>query len=367
MGRQKKPEEEEEGPDKSWLESWADAMTLLMAFFIMLFAFALVDETKFADFKVGIVTALGVADPVLGQADSILENGDGVALTVGLTTTPDPQNQARIEAGEGDLDEEGSVTVDNIEDIRDLLEAKFIENGASEFVSVDIDERGIVVRYDGRVLFRSGSAELSIDSDVILAATADVLRLVDNQVDIEGHTDDVPTGSSWISNRHLSGARASAVVIWMEDFGSIPPRQMAAVGMGETRPLVPNDSDENRAQNRRVEIVIRVNGLLEAGIDVIDPIGDPIGSPIAAELPLDEGSSADVPEDADVPGDADTQDAGAEEASTAEDTTEEEPTGDDIELPLEPAPGGDSGDPSPSDPPNESVPDAIRGIEGLSN
>lgn len=286
MAREPEVVEEDEGPNKDWMESWADAMTLLMAFFVMLFAFALVDETKFADFKVGIVTALGVADPVLGQADSILENGDGVALTVGLTTTPDPENEARIEAAEGDLEETGSVTVDNVEEVRDLLEAKFIENGASEFVSVDIDERGIVIRYDGRVLFRSGSAELSIDSDVILAATAEVLQLIDNPVDIEGHTDDVPTGGRWISNWELSAARASAVVRWVEGFGSVPSRRLAAVGMGETRPLVPNDSDENRAQNRRVEVVIRVAGILESGIDVFDPIGDPVDGDIIGSSPL---------------------------------------------------------------------------------
>lgn len=339
MARAKKPEEEEEGPDKSWLESWADAMTLLMAFFIMLFAFALVDETKFADFKVGIVTALGVADPVLGQADSILENGDGIALTVGLTTTPDPANEARIADGKEDLEESGSVTVDNVEDVRDLLEAKFIENGAAEFVSVDIDERGIVVRYDGRVLFRSGSAELSIDSDVILAATAEVLQLVDNPVDIEGHTDDVPTGGRWISNWELSAARASAVVRWMEGFGSVPSRRLAAVGMGETRPLVANDSDENRAQNRRVEVVIRVSGLVEAGIEVIDPIGDPIESPIAAESPLgvepDEASTDDV---------------------STDDVSSDEPT--DTEPPTD--------EPTPNDP-NAAVPGALRGIEGIQN
>lgn len=296
MARKPEVVEEDDGPNKDWMESWADAMTLLMAFFVMLFAFALVDETKFADFKVGIVTALGVADPVLGQADSILENGDGVALTVGLSTTPDPDNQARIEESSDDLEEEGSITAANIEEVRDLLETKFIENGAAEFVTVDIDERGVVVRYDGRVLFRSGSAELSVDSDVILAATSDVLQLVDNPVDIEGHTDNVPTGARWISNWELSAARASAVVRWMESFGSIPSRRLAAVGMGETRPLVPNDSDENRALNRRVEVVIRVAGLVESDVAVIDPIGDPIDEPIASQVPLGEADE-DQPAD----------------------------------------------------------------------
>lgn len=337
MARKPQVVEEDEGPNKDWMESWADAMTLLMAFFVMLFAFALVDETKFADFKVGIVTALGVADPVLGQADSILENGDGVALTVGLTTTPDPENQARIESAEGDLEETGSVTVDNVEDVRDLLEAKFIENGAAEFVSVDIDERGIVVRYDGRVLFRSGSAELSVDSDLILAATAEVLQLVDNPVDIEGHTDDVPTGGRWISNWELSAARASAVVRWMESFGSIPSRRLAAVGMGETRTLVPNDSDENRALNRRVEVVIRVAGLLESDIDVVDPIGDPIGAPIIETSPLNDQDES-------------TPDDGAPEP----------------EIETDPTPDDADGIPGPLEP-SDFVPDVLRGIETVIN
>lgn len=337
MARKPSVVEEDEGPNKDWMESWADAMTLLMAFFVMLFAFALVDETKFADFKVGMVTALGVADPVAGQADSILENGDGIALTVGLTTTPDPANVARIEKGQEDLQGDGSVTVQNIEDVRDLLEAKFIENGAAEFVSVDIDERGIVVRYDGRVLFRSGSAELSVDSDEILAATAEVLQLVDNGVDIEGHTDDVPTGGSWISNWELSAARASAVVRWMESFGSIPSRRLAAVGMGETRPLVANDNDENRAQNRRVEVVIRVSGLLESNIDLIDPIGDPIDAPIVGASPLTDEVAPAPADDADVPVETDTARSPDDAAS-------------------------DPAVPSPAQP-TDLVPDVVRGIE----
>jgi chemotaxis protein MotB len=304
--RKPKVEEEDEGPDKGWLESWADAMTLLMAFFIMLFAFALVDETKFFDFKVGMVTALGVSDPITEQGDSILESGNGIALEVGLSTVPSVEIRNQVTQGEGELEAVGEVTTDNVEDVRDLLAAKFIENGSAEFVSVDIDERGVVVRYDGRVLFESGSAELGDDSDVVLAATADVLQLIDNPVDIEGHTDDVPTGSRWISNWELSGARASAVVRWMTEFGAIPPRRLAAVGMGETRPLVPNDSDENRRENRRVEVVIRVAGLLESEVDVIDPIGDPIPSPIIDDsISLDAAAPA-APVEEENPSDAES-------------------------------------------------------------
>ena len=296
----RKPVEEDEGPDKSWMESYADAMTLLLAFFIMLFAFALVDETKFYDFKVGMVTALGVSDPVNEQADSLLESGDGIAFTVGLSNVPSQELRNQITQEESELEDEGTVTPENAEEVRQLLEDRYAERGASEYVSVDIDERGIVIRFDERVLFASGSAEVGSASEPLLGTTAEVLQLIDNAVDVEGHTDNVPTGRRWISNWELSAARSSAVTRWLIVNGPLPARRMAAVGMADTRPLVPNGTAENRARNRRVEIVVKVNGLLESEIDVFNPIDDPVGigtSPSAAEGTTDENQAAQETEE----------------------------------------------------------------------
>ncbi|MDH3679554.1 MAG: flagellar motor protein MotB [Acidimicrobiia bacterium] len=276
MPRKAAAAEEDEGPDKAWMESYADAMTLLLAFFIMLFAFALVDETKFFDFKVGMVTALGVSDPVNERADSLLESGTGIVQAIGEAAVSTEELRNEIVQKEGDLAESGTITAENVEEVRDLLDAKFAELGAAEFVTVDIDERGVIIRYDGAVLFESGSADLGESSDIVLAASADVLELIDNPIDVEGHTDDVPTGGQWISNWELSAARASAVTRWLLDFGQLPPRRLAAVGLADTRPVADNDSDEGRSRNRRVEIVVRVSGLIESDVDVIDPIDDPI-------------------------------------------------------------------------------------------
>ena len=286
MARKAKAVEEDEGPDKSWMESYADAMTLLLAFFIMLFAFALVDETKFFDFKVGMVTALGVSDPVNEKADSLLESGTGVAPALGLATISSESFRNEIETKQQDLEAEGTVTAENAEELRSLLEAKFEERGAAPFVAVDIDERGVVIRYDGQVLFESGSADFGVDSDALLATTSEVLELIDNPIDIEGHTDDQPTGRVWISNWELSGARAAAVTRWMIDFGRLPPRRLAAVGLADTRPVESNDTLDGRAANRRVEVVVRVAGLIESDIDVINPIEDPIGDTNVADGPV---------------------------------------------------------------------------------
>ncbi len=279
----RKPVEEDEGPSQEWLASYADAMTLLLAFFIMMFAFALVDEGKFFDLKVGVVAALGVPDPVTDNTESILSNGKGIAPTIGLSTVASSDVETRIRQQIKDLSDLGTVTADNALDVKQLLEDRFEAVGASDLVEVGIDERGVFIRFEGRVLFASGSAVVTDESLGLLAAAADVISVIDNALEIEGHTDSVPTGGRWISNWELSAARASSVVRWLIDYGSVPGSQLSAVGRADTRPRADNTTEDGRQQNRRVEIVVRIEGIAESGIETIVPIGD---DPL--ELGLDE-------------------------------------------------------------------------------
>ncbi len=275
MPRKAKAAVEDEGPDKGWLESFADGMTLLMSFFVMLYAFALVDLEKFQDFKVGMTASLGVSDPVNEQANSLLDTGDGIAGG-GKAPVPSQELRNQIEQVQQQLEETGTVTPENAEEVQQLLEAGFEELGASPYTFVSIDERGVFVRFDQRLLFRSGSADLGTDSDAVLLAMNEVLQAVDNPVDVEGHTDNVPTGGKFFSNWELSSSRASAVVRWLIDRKQIPPGRFAAVGMADTRPIASNNNEDGRSQNRRVEIVLRVDGIDSSDVPVINPIlGDP--------------------------------------------------------------------------------------------
>lgn len=286
----KKELPEDEGVSQEWLASYADAMTLLLAFFIMMFAFALIDEAKYFDFKVGVTAALGVPDPLTDNTDSILSNGTGISPEIGYTPIS-AEKVAEAEELKELLEEAGLVTPENAEDLRQLLETEFAKVGASELVDVGIDERGVFVRFDGRVLFASGQAELDDDGLTLLATAADVLGVIENRLEIEGHTDNLPTGGSWPSNWELSSARASRVVRWMIETGEIPPPQMVAVGMADTRPRTDNSTAEGRRQNRRVEIVVRVDGMVESDVPVIDPeLDNPLGLEAEAETvdPVDE-------------------------------------------------------------------------------
>ncbi|MGH1504191.1 MAG: OmpA/MotB family protein [Acidimicrobiales bacterium] len=273
--------EEDEGPSQEWLASYADAMTLLLAFFIMMFAFALVDEGKFFDLKVGVVAALGIPDPVTDNSDSILADGQGITPEVGTAAVPSSDVEVEIREKIEELEASGGeVTPENVLEVKELLEQRFDSIGAADFVEVGIDERGVFIRFDGQVLFRSGSTDIADESLGLLAAASDVVSVITNPIDIEGHTDNVPTGSRWSSNWELSAARASSVVEWMIDFGSIPPGQLSATGRADTRPRGDNNTEEGRATNRRVEIVVRVDGIVDeagrvvADVPVIDPIGD---------------------------------------------------------------------------------------------
>lgn len=288
-----KKEIEEDPPiDDSWLASYADAMTLLLAFFIMMFAFALVDEQKFLDFKVGVVAALGVADPVTDNTSSILGDGQGIAPEIGLGAVPASQVEALMRSVEDAIRGDGTVTPDNAEDLVELLEAKYEIAGLSDLVGVEITERGIVVRFEGRLLFESGSDRLTRDADVVLNETAEALKTFDNQVDIEGHTDDRPTGSSALSNWHLSTARASTVVLWFIERGSIEDVRLTPLGYSDTRPRATNSTAEGRQENRRVELVILVDGLLNSDVDLINAIpADIVGG--AKTNPLTGDGSSD--------------------------------------------------------------------------
>ena len=107
----KKELPEDEGPSQEWLASYADAMTLLLAFFIMMFAFALIDEGKYFDFKVGVMAALGVPDPLTDNTDSILSQGTGITPEIGFTpVNPTEEEEEQAEQVRQALAEAGVVT-----------------------------------------------------------------------------------------------------------------------------------------------------------------------------------------------------------------------------------------------------------------
>jgi chemotaxis protein MotB len=124
-------------------------------------------------------------------------------------------------------------------------------------VRVTFDERGMIIQLDNNLLFPPGSAELTPEARKLLDRVGAMLIVQPNHVRIEGHTDDTPIHTDrYPSNWQLSTDRATNVIMYWADQRTLPPDRLSAAGYGQYRPVVPNDSPEHRALNRRVEVVI---------------------------------------------------------------------------------------------------------------
>jgi chemotaxis protein MotB len=124
-------------------------------------------------------------------------------------------------------------------------------------IAISTNERGVTVHIMDELLFASGSAEIKESSMPALDSLARVLGELPNDFRVEGHTDNLPISTSaYPSNWHLSVARAVSIAYYLIQMHSLKPEKVSAVGYAEYQPLVPNDGDVHRAQNRRVDIVI---------------------------------------------------------------------------------------------------------------
>lgn len=139
-----------------------------------------------------------------------------------------------------------------------MLEEKLKEEIKSGDVSVEKKNKGIVVTFVAEILFDSGKAKVKTEGLNILKKTASVLKDVDNEISIEGHTDNVPIKySGWKSNWELSTARALSVLHFLVETEGLDPDKLSATGYGEYKPIASNETADGKQKNRRVEIVIK--------------------------------------------------------------------------------------------------------------
>jgi chemotaxis protein MotB len=141
--------------------------------------------------------------------------------------------------------------------IGDKVKQALMEEMEKGAVRLDYGERGIIIHLTNKVLFDSGSAEIKLSGRPILDKIADLVKSLPNKVRVEGHTDNIPIrGGMYPSNWELSVARATSVLHYLEKRHNIPSARLSAAGYGPYRPIASNDTEEGRAINRRVDVVI---------------------------------------------------------------------------------------------------------------
>jgi chemotaxis protein MotB len=231
-------EDEGEEDNSGWLMTYGDMMTLLLTFFVLLFAMS---ETRMEDFA-QLVESLKVA---IGKQE-VPEAGTREGLTM-LDREADPEPKA--------VDELGALVNKELQSIKSEVEEFIFKNKLAGKVKVNLDGRGAVITISDVVLFPPGKTDINPDGKDILLAIKDLLQQFDYHIKVEGHTDNVPIHTErFPSNWELSANRASKIIRFFIENG-IPPEQLSAEGFAEYRPVASNDTPEGRAQNRRVEIV----------------------------------------------------------------------------------------------------------------
>jgi chemotaxis protein MotB len=254
--------------NSGWIITFADLMSLLLTFFILLLSFSKMDLHKYELMAQSLSQAFGF---------SLLESSPGGQIIFEDEPPPPPppaQDVSQIEREFAQFEEEmeaddvemleQSEGVDfvtqidpNIENLTetlvDELEAEIVSNA----LNVTYDSEKVVVRFSEATIFSSGSEELMDEMFPIIEKIEEVLAGCNGQIVVSGYTDDLPvTSNRFRSNWDLSAARAVSVVHQLIFNNKIDPNRVSATGRAETNPLVPNDSIANRAKNRRVEISI---------------------------------------------------------------------------------------------------------------
>lgn len=227
MARRREKIDDHENLER-WLLTYSDLITLLLAFFVVMYSMSQIDNKRFGQ----MVEAL----------NGVLKGGKVVTKTVDTDTRKTGHGVLKL----GDL---------NI--VQQQIEERFKEINRQGEIETERTERGLVVHIMESALFKQGSAKLETGAIEVLDVVAEKITPLPNHIRIEGHTDDRPINTPvYPSNWELSSARATEVVRYYMNRHQLAPDRISALGYGEYRPVRPNNSIENRALNRRVDIVI---------------------------------------------------------------------------------------------------------------
>ncbi|MGV3742909.1 MAG: flagellar motor protein MotD [Burkholderiaceae bacterium] len=244
--------EEDHENHERWLVSYADFITLLFAFFVVMYAISSVNENKYRVLSEAIGNAFSKAPP-----PPIVHTEPAPTSIV----PPKPSLQERSANAAFRREKEHMTGI-----ARSILSvlSPLVSQGK---VRVTQSTRGVTVEINASVLFAPGEAKLSPESVQVLTAVAQVLKDDTHDLRIEGHTDNLPISTLMFpSNWELSAVRASSVVrLFMEN--GIDEKRMTAVGHGSNQPLMTNDTAEGRQRNRRVQLMI-LSGLPETVTEV---------------------------------------------------------------------------------------------------
>lgn len=238
--RRRKDDVPQDNPDR-WLLTYADLITLLLAFFVVMYSMSVMDSKKF------------------GKVSEALQG-----VLKGGTSVLKPKSTSNFNTGHGLL------KTGDLKMLQTVMNQEIATRGYGQEVMVGMNERGLTIHIMESALFDEARADLKPRAREILDLVAKDLSVMPNHVRVEGHTDDRPISTPrFPSNWELSTARATEVVRYLIERHHFPPDKLSALGYASFRPYVPNTTATNRAKNRRVDIVV-----LTMALSALEPAAD---------------------------------------------------------------------------------------------
>ena len=329
MPKRRQPENDHS--HERWLVSYADFVTLLFAFFVVMYSVSQVNENKYKTLSSTLMEAFSeesetftqVAGTFSDMPETVNETSDSVDVTpevlndVAEKLNVIPKAIKPIQVGKPTVSIEASV-VDTINSesgankasddpggkfnktadlpqLSDQFSDRFSDLIDDEIIQVNSNEYWLQISLNDSILFSSAKANPSLQAEVIFSDIAELLKDFNNPIQVEGFTDNQPIKSpKFDSNWELSAARAAAVVKVLSKNG-VKPERLSATGYGQYQPITENETDEGRAKNRRVVLMIAREKMLRPRIDTLKAIDSAINSNVVdQESPYPEPSPQDV-------------------------------------------------------------------------
>ncbi|MES9898894.1 MAG: flagellar motor protein MotB [Sedimenticola sp.] len=251
----------------AWLATFADLMSLLMCFFVLLLSFATMDATRFKKMAESMKDAFGVQREV--PAYDIVMGTSVIKTEFSPSSVSDPslidevrQQTTDVEKQHLDVEEAKAAMAEQVqkelEQQAEELKEELKEEISEGLVNVETEAGRVIIRIQEKGSFSSGRASLNADFYGVMTRIGDAVAKSPGKVVVAGHTDDVPISTTrFRSNWELSSARAVTVVHALLRNSAIDPARILVEGHADSHPLVPNDSHESRSKNRRVELIIK--------------------------------------------------------------------------------------------------------------
>ncbi|OPZ85191.1 MAG: Motility protein B [Firmicutes bacterium ADurb.Bin419] len=250
VNRRSLPEDEPSEGAPEWMTTYSDLVTLLLTFFVLLFSMASVDSQKFKE----VAYSLRSAFLKTSNGEMFYNNNGKDLINIFEANVTDDSDTNEVNDKENGGSNAGQDTLSEFsEDVEELIKELEIE----DYVQVVETKTSVILRINSVILFDIGKADIKDSGKEALKKVGELMKKLNTGIAVQGHTDNVPIKTTLFpTNWELSTKRATNVVLFLVNECSLDPTKLTATGNGEFRPIAPNDTEENRQKNRRIDIVI---------------------------------------------------------------------------------------------------------------